>query len=130
MHLALTKIRHAPVVIFVLMKVAPQRPRVRLENMEIELDKILKLRHAHTHALQEHTACQVKLIFLLHVLLVLQGHIAMEMAPSFCVLSEDMEDQIPQNKQICLSRVHIFVGQENLGFSREKYRLTMHALNA
>ena len=53
MYPALTKIRHAPLDTFVLMKVAPQRPRVRLENMEIELDKILKLRHAHTHALQE-----------------------------------------------------------------------------
>ena len=39
---------------------------------------------------------------------------------------EDMEEQISQNKQTCLLRVHTFVRQESLGFSRDKYRLTMY----
>ena len=39
-----------------------------------------------------------------------------------------MGEQIPQNSQTYLLRAHTFVRQENLGFSREKYRLTMHAL--
>ena len=127
MHRALIKIRHAPLVIFVLMKVAPQQPLVRQENTEIELDKVLKLRHAHTHALQAHTACLAKLIFLLHVLLALQERIAMEMVPGSSVLLVGLGEQISQNKQTCLLRVHTFVRQESMDFSKEKYRLTMHA---
>ena len=131
MHPALIKIRHVPLDTFVQAKVAPQQPLVRQENMEIEPDKPLKLRHAHTHAPQAHTtACQAKLIFLLHVLLALQERIAMEMVPGSSVLLVGMEEQISQNKQTCLLRVHTFVRQESMDFSKEKYRLTMHAWTA
>ena len=77
----LIKTRLAPQDIFAPGKVAPQQSLARQENMEIKLDKRRRQNHAHTHALQEHTACLEKLMFLLHVLFALQGRIAMEMVP-------------------------------------------------
>ena len=73
MHLVLTKIQLAPPDTFVPAKVGPRQPLARRENMEIELDKLLKPRHAHMHAPQARTVYLEKL----HVISVLQGRIAM-----------------------------------------------------